>query len=128
MTTKRTIRLNSLLKQVISEAIHRDLHHVPFINEFVTITRVEVTSDLNYAKVFITVIGDEHFKKSALGALQDRTHDIWALAARKVNLRHFPQLSFDFDHDLDKRLHMEELLHKISKEREDRLSKQDPNS
>jgi ribosome-binding factor A len=119
---KRTDRLNSLLKEVISEVIRRDLHHAPFIDEFVTITRVDITSDLSYAKVYISVIGDDKKKKQALSSLQDRARPIALIARKKVTMRLFPVLDFVLDHDLEKQLHMEELLHKISEERAGRTS------
>ena len=120
--TERTVRLNSLLKEVISEVIRRDIHHVPLLNELVTITRVEITSDLAYAKVYISVIGDDKKKKLVQTQLQDLAGPISRIARSKVTMRLFPHLDFFVDHDLDKQLHMEELLHKISKERKTRVS------
>lgn len=117
---KRTDRLNSLLKEVLSEVIRRDIHHLPFSNELVTITRVEITTDLSYAKVYISVIGDDKKKKMTLSALQDMARPIALIARKKVTMRLFPTLDFCLDSDLEKQLHMEELLHKISKERASR--------
>ena len=117
---ERTVRLNSLLKEVITEVIRRDLHHTPHIDEFITITGVEITRDLSYAKVLVTVIGDEKKKKQALEALRDQSRRIAYIASRKVVMRHFPVLDFVADEGLEKQLRIEELLHKISDEREQR--------
>ncbi len=56
MAVKRTDRLNSLLKEVISEVIRREVRN-PHVNELVTVTRVQISKDLHYAKVYISVIG-----------------------------------------------------------------------
>ena len=117
---KRTDRLNSLLKEVLSEVIRRDIHHNPLINEFVTITRVAITTDLSYAKVYVSVIGDEKKKKEAVSMLQERSRLIRAIAYKKVRMRQFPELDFVIDSGLEKQLHMEELLQKISEERASR--------
>ena len=70
MPKQRTDRLNSLLKEVISEVIRKDVKN-PHVNEFVTVTRVDVTKDLHHAKVYISVIGDDHVKKESVEALQN---------------------------------------------------------
>ena len=114
---ERTIRLNSLLKEVITEVIRRDLHHAQYIDEYITITRVEITRDLAYAKVFITVIGDDKKKKQALGALRAQSKRIAVIASKKVVMRYFPELDFVLDDGLEKQLRVEELLHKASDER-----------
>jgi ribosome-binding factor A len=44
MTVNRTDRLNSNLKEVISEVIKREVRN-PHVNELVTVTRVEITKD-----------------------------------------------------------------------------------
>lgn len=118
--TKRTIRLNSLLKEVISEVIHREIHHIPHIDEFVTITRVEITSDLAFAKVFVSVLGDEKKKKQAIEALQNMAGPIAKMSSKKVTLRFFPSLSFEIDKGLEKQLRIEELLSKLADERKER--------
>jgi ribosome-binding factor A len=118
--TKRTVRLNSLLKEVISEVVHRDIHHIPHIDEFVTITRVEITSDLSFAKVFVSVLGDEKKKKQAVESLQNMAGLIAKLSSKKVTLRFFPALTFEIDAGLEKQLRIEELLSKLSDERRER--------
>ncbi len=69
MTGKRTDRLNSLLKEVISEVIRRDVRN-PHVTELVTVTRVQISKDLHHAKVFISVIGSEQDKVETIEALK----------------------------------------------------------
>jgi ribosome-binding factor A len=121
----RTVRLNSLLKEVISEVIHRDIHHAPHINEFVTITRVEITSDLSFAKVFISFLGSDIDKLKALAQLNHLSAMIAVLASKKVTMRHFPSLTFEVDTGLEKQLRIESMLSKISKERQEREQHQE---
>ena len=62
MAVQRTDRLNSLLKEVISEVIKRDVRN-PHVGELLTVTRVDITKDLHYAKVYISVLAMQNRKK-----------------------------------------------------------------
>lgn len=117
---KRTDRLNSLLQEVISEVLRKDIHHIPYINEFITITRVDITQDLHHAKVFVSILAKESDKEHALAALREVAGTIGHFASRKVVMRYFPVLEFFIDEGLEKQLRIEELLGKITKERDTR--------
>jgi ribosome-binding factor A len=119
MTTRRVDRLNSLLKEVISEVIKRDVRN-PHVTEFVTITHVRVTPDLHYAKVFVSVIGSEEAKQATIKALQSASGFIAVNSAHKVTLRYFPELTFKLDDSVDRHMRIEELLGELNKERESR--------
>ena len=120
--SKRTVRLNSLLKEVISEVVRREIHHSPYITEFVTITRVDITNDLSFAKVYVSVIGDDVKKAQAVEALQLHARQIALISRKKVVMRIFPHLVFELDESLEKQLRIEELLHKVSEERAQRTT------
>ena len=122
MPKQRTDRLNSLLKEVISEVIHRDVRN-PHVNQFVTVTRVDITKDLHHAKVFISVIGTEIQKKESIEALQSAAGFIAVNASKKVTMRYFPELTFKLDDSVEKHMRIAELLGEISAEREARLEK-----
>lgn len=119
MATQRTDRLNSLLKEVISEIIKRDVRN-PHVNELVTVTRVDITKDLHYAKVYVSVIGTPEQKKDTLEALQSASGFIAVNSSKKVVLRYFPNLTFRLDDSVDKHMRIEELLGEISTEKQKR--------
>jgi len=121
--TKRTKRLNSLLREVISEVVREDVNN-PKVSQFVTITEVDITNDLHYAKVYIGVIGEESEKQETLEALQSASGFISVLASKKVVMRHFPQLTFKLDDSVEKHMRIESVLQKIEREREDQDSKE----
>lgn len=116
---KRTTRLNSLLKEVISEVIRRDVRN-PHVNELLTVTRVDITSDLHYAKVYISVIGNDVDKEETLKALETAAGFIAVNASKKVTMRYFPSLTFRLDDSVDRHMRIEKLLGEISHEREER--------
>lgn len=124
MTIQRTDRLNSLLKEVISEVIKREVRN-PHISELVTVTRVQITKDLHHAKVYVSVIGTEQEKKATLEALTSAAGFIAVHSSHKVVMRYFPELSFKLDDSVDKHMRIEELLGKINEERGSRPSLSD---
>lgn len=119
MVVNRTDRLNSNLKEVISEVVRRDVRN-PHVNELVTITRVDITKDLHYAKVYVSVIGTPEIKTETLKALNSAAGFIAVNASKKVVMRYFPSLTFKLDDSADKHMRIETLLSEISDERKAR--------
>ncbi|MEI8329661.1 MAG: 30S ribosome-binding factor RbfA [Chlamydiia bacterium] len=119
MAKKRVQRLNSLLKEVISEVVTKDVRD-PRMAQFVTITEVNITSDLHYAKVFISVIGTPEQKAQTLEALQSAAGFIAVHASKKVVMRFFPSLSFKLDDSVEKHIRIETLLAKLKQEQSGR--------
>lgn len=89
MAVKRTDRLNSLLKEVISEVIRREVRN-PHVNALVTVTRVQISKDLHYAKVYISVIGAEQEKAETIDALNSAAGFIAVQSSQQVVMRYFP--------------------------------------
>lgn len=117
--TRRTERLNSLLKEVISEVVRIDVDN-PKIPTLITITEVDISKDLQHAKVMFSLIGTEEEKKECLAALQSAAGFISVLASKKVVMRHFPSLFFKIDNSVEKHLRIEEALKKIRQEEDER--------
>lgn len=119
MAKQRIDRLNSLLKEVITEVIRRDVHN-PLVNEFVTVSRVDISKDMRYAKVYISMIGTEIEKQNTQEALQSAAGFISIMASKKVVMRFFPALTFRIDDTVDKHMRIEELLKEIRTEENSR--------
>lgn len=121
MTRQRTVRLNSLLKEVISDVIRTHVKN-PSLSGIITVTRVEITNDLHYAKVFISVIGSEEQKKETMEALRSAAGFIAVNASKMVVMRYFPELHFVFDDSVEKQIRIETLLKEIRDERSSRIA------
>ena len=117
MKDKRVKRLNSLLREVISEVLQKDVKN-PHIAKLTTITDVEMTADGRYAKVFITVMGTKEEEKATLDALNQAAGFISVNAAKKVVLRYFPTLEFKLDTSLEKHMKIDKILTDIKNEKE----------
>ncbi len=112
MVKNRILRLNSLLKEVLSEVIRNDVRN-PHVAKFVTVTSVDITSDLQHAKVYISVIGTPVEKEETIKALQSAAGFIAILSSKKVVMRYFPALTFKLDTSVDQQMRIDALLDKI---------------
>lgn len=119
MAKSRTDRLNSLLKEVISEVIRKEVRH-PDVAELFTVTQVDITKDLHHAKVYVSVIGSEEVKAKTIAALQTAAGFIAVNSSKKVVMRYFPELHFKLDDSVDRHMRIEALLSDIEKERSKR--------
>ncbi len=117
MSTRRIERINSLLREVISEVIREDVKN-PHLKTIWTITAVETTKDLRHAKVFVSVIGTEAEKGETLRALESARGFIAVSASKKIVIRFFPELHFILDEGASHQARIEEILTKIRNEKE----------
>jgi ribosome-binding factor A len=67
----------------------------------VSITRVEMSPDLRYARVFVSVYGDEEKRQETLQALTGASGFIRRLLAPRVHARHIPEVSFRIDRSME---------------------------
>lgn len=122
MKFTRQDRLNSLLKEVISEVMHKDIHD-PSFPSLITVTKVSVAKDLKHAKVYISVIGSKEEKEKAIKKLIKLRKKIGYIAARKVVMRYFPSLTFILDESLDNYFTIDKILKDIENDRGNSSSK-----
>lgn len=127
MKGRRLEKIASLLQEVISEVIQKDVKN-PNVGPFVSVSRVEVSADIHHAKVFLSIIATNAEKQVTLEALQSAAGFIGVQAAKKVVLRYFPQLTFKIDNSVDEHMKIEKLLGKINEERQTRSGSDDDES
>lgn len=112
MKPARVVRINSLLREVISEVIRGDyLHENIFL--MTTITKVEMNVDLHHAKVYVSVIGNEEDRKKVIESLEKQSKAIRFFASKKVRMRFFPELHFLLDYTVDDQMKIYEVLKEI---------------
>lgn len=77
---------------------------------FVTVQRVDLNEDLSFAKVFISVLGNDKNEKSAEIALQRSASFIRSKLGKALRIRQVPEIKFLIDHNLDHSDRISELL------------------
>ena len=107
----RLDRVAEAIRQEASVVIHDKLKD-PRLG-FVTITRVEVTPDLRYAKIFFSVLGGEDAYKKTKDALNSGLGFVRKLVAERLNLKFAPELAFYDDRSTEYSVRIEEVLNEI---------------
>lgn len=104
----------------INEEIQRELSALlpqvkdPRVTGMISVTAVETTPDLHYAKVFISVL-DKTGGKDLLKGLKSAGGWLRRELGRNLDLRHTPELTFVLDDSIDKGAHILELLREAEK-------------
>jgi ribosome-binding factor A len=99
------------LRQEVSSIIHDELKD-PRLG-FVTITRVELTPDLRYAKIFFSVLGEDEAYKRTKEALDSALGFIRRLIAQRIKLRFVPEIAFKEDRSCEYSIKIQQVLDEI---------------
>ncbi|WP_404452663.1 30S ribosome-binding factor RbfA [Virgibacillus necropolis] len=113
MSEVRANRIAEQMKKELGEIISRKLKD-PRVG-FVTVTDVEVTGDLQQAKIFISVLGDEKQKHDTLVGLAKAKGFIRSEIGQRIRLRKTPELVFEFDEALEYGNRIETILRDLNK-------------
>ncbi len=106
-------RVNHLIRQEISELLQRQVKD-PRLGNLITITEVSTSSDLKYAKVFVSHLGGETEKKETLKALMAASGFFRRELAKRLRLRYIPELNFQWDDSIERGAHLQELIDKVT--------------
>ena len=106
---ERTDRLAEEIKKEMSDLIRNQLKD-PRLPDFVSVTAVRVTRDLRYAKVYVSVFGDNDKKSSAIAALKSASGFIRHEIGQRLNIRYIPEFSFILDDSIEKGMYISKLI------------------
>jgi len=107
----RRDRVAGTLKKEVSNIIHTELKD-PRLG-FITVTRVELTEDLRYARIFFSVLGKEEEHKKTTEALDSALGFIRRLIGQRIKLRFVPEIVFQEDRSSEYSIRIEEILKEI---------------
>lgn len=104
----RLEKVGSFIQQELGPILHEQLQDQ---NGLVTITKVEVSRDMKWAKVWISILGGDDQK--ILGAIKDRIYYIQGGLNEKFSTKIIPRLQFFLDTSPRYAEHIEEMIKKI---------------
>ena len=107
---RRPHRVGERIREELSAIMLSDLRD-PRLG-FVTVTEVQMTSDLRQARIFVSVLGDAEQQTSSLEALGAAGGFLRREISRRLQLRRVPALRFELDHSSAYAEHIEDLLRK----------------
>ena len=117
MSSHRIDRLNEQLRRELTEILRLELRD-PRVSD-VTVTRVQTTSDLQQARVFITTLADEQERGTIMQGLAAARPFLRSELAGRIQLRRTPELLFEWDVGLDHARRIEQLLSQVRPSQDD---------
>jgi len=111
----RPDRVGDQIRQELSQLLSRGDVHDPGIG-FITLTRVQVTADLQLARVYYTTMGDEKARKDTARALQRATPFFRRHVGGRLQLRRVPELEFRFDESVAHQDRIEQIIRDLHEE------------
>ena len=120
----RIQRLNDQLRDEISNLILKGEVKDPRVSNFLSINRVEVTTDLGYAKVYVSSFLPDNQVEKGVNGLNAAAGFIQREIAKKLRIRQFPKLQFLVDSGMKEGFTMVQKLNQLQKESKENAAKQ----
>jgi ribosome-binding factor A len=111
----RPDRVGEEIRHELSELLSRGAVHDPGIG-FITLTRVQVSADLQQARVFYTSLGDDNARKETARALDRATPFLRRQIGGRLRLRRVPELEFRVDESVAHQDRVEQILRELHEE------------
>ena len=108
---KRSDRLSGQILRDISSLMEHDLGDK--LSSLVTFTHVKLSSDLRYATVFYSYLGNKETPESVQQFLERAKNKLRHDLGRKLNVRRVPELTFKYDPSIEEGIRIEQLLNEI---------------
>ena len=114
--SRRLERLNVLLRRELSDLLLRSLKD-PRLAGFVTITRVDTVPDLQYAKVYVSVMGTAEEKRSTVQGLTAAAAYLRHELTDRLTIKRVPSLTFVLDESMEEAAHILEIMDRMAARR-----------
>jgi len=121
----RLAKVSSLLKKEITLILQNDLESDLVRDHFVNISKIDLSGDLQYCKVYITSTAQETVKKEIVENLNSAKSSIRHNLGKRIEMRRVPDIIFKDDIVLDKGLSVLKLLDEIKNSNQDNNNVED---
>ena len=113
--SRRTDRINEQLRAEISTVLARQIKD-PRLNGVISITRVDSSSDLRSARVYISVLGNDKQRNEALEGLQSAASFLRSQIRDRINMKHTPFITYLLDDSIQEADHLLRLIDDVKPE------------
>jgi ribosome-binding factor A len=113
--TDRIVKISEAFKQELSQIIREEIKD-PRVPTLTSVLKVDVTKDLKFAKVNISVYGSEEEKSNAIKGLKSAAGFIRKEIGNRLNLRNTPEIHFEIDNSIEHGVYITSLIDKTIKE------------
>ena len=116
MSNIKIERINHTIQEEISIILMKEIKNKNI--KFITITGVETTADLSFAKVYYTVLDDSK-KEQTQEELEKASSFIRTKLAERIDIRHTPELKFIYDTSIEYGEHIDKIIDEIHHKKKD---------
>ena len=117
--SRRVARVAALIKREVSQMLLNEIKDDRVGAGMVSVTEVEVSGDLQHAKIFVSIYGTEEARLETMAGLESAVNFVRKELGRRMQLRRTPTVKF-FENSLERGDNMLNLLNKISQERQNK--------
>lgn len=118
-TSRRVARVAELIKREVSQMLLHGIKDDRVGVGMVSVTDVDVSNDLQHAKIFVSIYGSEEARSETMEGLKSATGYVRSELGHRVRLRRTPEVVFLEDRSLERGTRIISLLNRLSEERKD---------
>lgn len=111
--------VNEQIKRIISDIV-RGMKNPAFDNTLISVVSVETSGDFSFAKVYISVFGDDRKKSLVLDAVKNSSGFIRKELGRRISIHATPALAFFLDNSIEESAHINKLIQDINSKKNER--------
>ena len=113
LQNRRIQKVSSLLRKELSLILNNELDESIILDNFISISKVEISPDLYYCKIFITISVEDEKREKIVDSLNTKKNFIRHKLTQRIQMRRIPELTFKIDRALDKGLAVLKVLDEL---------------
>ena len=118
--TRRVARVAELIKREVSQMLFSNIKDERVGTGMVSVTDVDVSGDLQHAKIFVSIYGTDEARAETMAGLRSATGFVRSELGKRVRLRRTPEIIFVEDRGIERGSRVLSLINQLSLEREER--------
>jgi ribosome-binding factor A len=124
-TDRRVSRIASLIKREVSQMLITGIKDDRVGSGMVSITDVDVSGDLQHAKIYVSIYGSEEARSETMEGLEAATGYVRSELGHRIRLRRTPEVVFLEDRSLERGSRVLTLINELSRVRQDKEPMED---
>ncbi len=116
MSYQRIDRISEQVRREV-DLIVREQVSDPRVKGTFSVTRAEVTRDLRYAKIFVSILENEN-REPMMKALKNAAGFVRHELGKRMIIRYAPEILFEEDHNIEYGIHIASILKQVRSEEE----------
>lgn len=109
---ERTDRIEEEIKKVASKVISQELKD-PRITGLISVTKVSVTKDLKYCKIFVSMLGTKNIDET-MSALKSGSGIVRKAVGNNIRMHSTPEIIFELDNSLEYGAHIQNVIKELN--------------